>query len=327
MRQPSLLAFLGCSWSDQSTAKEKMTWRQDDMPDVMQDQITLRSGELRLLLSPSLGGSIARFDSMVDGKCTPILRPSNPRSANILEVGSFPLVPFVNRIRGGSFQFRDRLIRLSPNLAGDQSPLHGHGWLNAWTVEATPRNSAALSFRHEPGEWPWAYTARQLFTLKHDELSVVLTCLNTSHEPMPCGLGHHPYFECGPKTRIETHVEHVWTIDDDVLPVERIAASGRFDLRDRAICDQSLDHGFGGWSGHATLTDPGWPFQITVSSPTARFLHLYSPIGGGICAVEPVTHANAAFSGPESTWPELGPIVLEPGNQMTLQMRIKIRTR
>jgi aldose 1-epimerase len=295
------------------------------MPDILQHELVeLQSGALRLLLAPSFGGSILRFDWMAGGKCTPILRPCGMQASNILEAGSFPLVPYVNRIRGGSFGFRGQLIKLAPNLVGDQSPLHGQGWLSAWAVDDAAEKSVALSYRHEPGEWPWAYTARQLITLRDDELSVALSCLNNSKEPMPCGLGHHPYFACGPNTRVQSPVENVWTIDDNVLPVKRIAASGRFDLRDRAVCGQGLDHGFDGWSGKARLTDPAWPLEIAVSSPTARFLHVYSPRGGGACAIEPVTHANAALNEPESTWPELGPVVLEPGCQMSVEMRIRI---
>ena len=43
---------------------------------------------------------------------------------------------------------------------------------------------------------------------------------------MPCGLGQHPYFPCGPETRIDTQVADVWTIDEHVLPVEKVPADG-----------------------------------------------------------------------------------------------------
>ena len=39
---------------------------------------------------------------------------------------------------------------------------------------------------------------------------------------MPCGLGQHPYFPCGGGTRIDTVVTHVWTINEHVLPVEKV---------------------------------------------------------------------------------------------------------
>jgi aldose 1-epimerase len=210
-------------------------------------------------------------------------------------------------------------------MAGDPSPLHGQGWLGAWRVETAGQFDAVLGFRHEPGEWPWGYEARQVFSLDQDGLSLRLDCRNISDEPMPCGLGQHPYFHCTSDTRIATRVTHAWTIDSQVLPVDKVPASGRFDLSDRAICGQDLDHGFGGWGGRALLIDPAWPFEVEISSPQARFFQVYSPAAGGIFVAEPVSHANAALNAPEEQWAELGIRVLEPGEAMSLDMRLDVR--
>jgi aldose 1-epimerase len=206
----------------------------------------------------------------------------------------------------------------------DPSPLHGQGWLAAWEVERLAGDSAQLVYRHPPGEWPWAYEARQSFALDEEGLTLDLACANRSDEPMPCGLGQHPYFPCTPQTRLDTRVESVWTIDERVLPVEKLPAAGRFDLADRPVCGQRLDHGFGGWSGRATIADPALPFRIELSSPDARFFQLYSPAAGGLFVAEPVTHANAALNEPEECWPELGLRVLEPGESMGLRMRVAV---
>ena len=56
-------------------------------------------------------------------------------------------------------------------------------------------------------------------------------------------------------------VECAWTIDEKVLPVERVPAEGRYDLRDRLVCGQDLDNGFGGWGGEALMSDPDWPYD------------------------------------------------------------------
>ena len=133
---------------------------------------------------------------------------------------------------------------------------------------------------------------------------------------MPCGLGQHPYFPAARDTRSTREVTHAWTIDEHVLPVEKVPAEGRFDLRDRLVCGQGLDHGFGGWDGKARLSDPAWPYDLSMSSPHARFFQLYSPADGGIFVAEPVTHANAALNAPEAEWAELGLRVLEPGEAM-----------
>jgi aldose 1-epimerase len=252
------------------------------------------------------------------------LRKCNNPSQNALDAASFPLVPYVNRIRGGVFQFREREVRLAPNMAGDPSPLHGQGWLSAWQVDRSTSTEAVLSFHHQAGEWPWDYEARQEFELDERGFSVRLTCRNASDEPMPCGLGQHPYFPCGAETRIDTRVTDVWTIDEHVLPVDKVPAEGRFDLRDRLVCGQGLDHGFGGWGGAATMSDPSWPYELRLSSPNAKFFQLYSPETGGIFVAEPVSHANAALNAPEDQWPELGMQVLEAGEEMSLDMRLDV---
>lgn len=286
--------------------------------------VTLRAGRLRLELSPSAGGSISAFEWVGDGAATPVLRKCNGPLENVLDAASFPLVPYVNRVRDGRFTFRGREVRIAPNMAGDPSPLHGQGWLNPWKVEQAGERKADLTYRHEPGEWPWAYEARQRFALDQRRLTVRLTCRNVSEEPMPCGLGQHPYFPCGPETRIDTRVTHAWTIDEQVLPVEKVPAEGRFDLRKRLICRQGLDHGFAGWCGLAWIGDPDWPYELLLSSSAAGFFQLYSPRDDAIFVAEPVTHANAALNAREDDWPELGMRVLEPGEELSLDMRIEV---
>lgn len=287
--------------------------------------VTLSSGPLELVLSPEVGGGIARFQHSAGGHVVPILRGCEGIPTHVLDMASFPLVPYVNRIRGGRFGFRGREICLTPNMPGDPSPLHGQGWLNPWRVIAVSPDEATIEFVHEAGEWPWAYLARQQFKLDDGGLSIELTCRNIAGEPMPCGLGQHPYFHCSAQTRIATHVAEVWTIDDQVLPLERVAAVGRYDLSDGAVCGLGLDHGFGGWGGSATFSDPEWPFTIEMSSTNAAYFQLYSPSEGGLFVAEPVTHANAALNEPEEQWADLGMRILAPDEEMCLNMRLEIR--
>jgi aldose 1-epimerase len=289
--------------------------------------VTLSDGGLRLQLSPSIGGSISAFEWIGEDGASPILRKCNSDSQNVLDAASFPLVPYVNRIRGGDFRFCGREVRLRPNMGGDPSPLHGQGWLHPWDVKEAGENRAVLTYRHGAGEWPWSYEARQEFALDENGLTMTLACRNVSDAAMPCGLGFHPYFPCGPETRIDTQVSHAWTIDEHVLPVKKVPAEGRYDLRDRLVCGQDLDNGFGGWGGEARMTDPAWPYELRMSSPAARFFQLYSPPEGGIFVAEPVTHANAAINAPEPKWAELGLRTLEPGEAMGLEMRLDVIPR
>src|SRR3990170_1598730 len=165
----------------------------------------LSTGGLELSLNPSIGGSISALEWIEGDRRVPVLRKCNSCPENVLEAASFPLVPYVNRIRGGRFDFRGREVTLAPNMAGDPSPLHGQGWLASWQVESESSSETVLSFRHSPGEWPWEYRAEQHFELDEAGLSLRLICRNLSDEPMPCGLGQHPYFHCGPETRLDTN--------------------------------------------------------------------------------------------------------------------------
>lgn len=286
--------------------------------------VTLAAGRLTLVLDPPTGGSIS---ALLWDRERPLMRSGGGDDGNVLDAASFPLVPFVNRIRGGRFHFRGREVRLAPNMAGDLSPLHGQGWLGEWTLVEAGEARAVLGFSHAAGEWPWAYDARQEFALDPGGFSLRLGCRNRSAESMPCGLGQHPYFPCGPATRIDTTVRSAWTIDEHVLPVEEVPATGPFDLRDRLVCGQGLDHGFGGWGGEARLSDPSWPCDLRISSPQAEYFQLYSPFEGGIFVAEPVTHANAALNAPESDWAGLGMKLLGPGEEMTLDMRLDVLPR
>ena len=208
------------------------------------------------------------------------MRKCNSPLEKVLDASSFPLVPYVNRIRGGHFSFRGREIRLQPNMAGDPSPLHGQGWLNPWRVEQAgeTKRSSAIATRAANGRGRTRRGRSSRSTIRG--LSLNLTCRNLGREAMPCGLGQHPYFPCGARTRIDTLVTHAWTIDEHVLPVEKVPAEGRYDLRNRVVCGQDLDNGFDGWGGTARLTDPAWPYELQLSSPEAKFFQLYSPPAG-----------------------------------------------
>ncbi len=287
----------------------------------------LSQGTLDLWLVPEWGGSIARFDWVDQNEKVPIFRGFDGPISDVVQLASFPMVPYCNRIREGTFRFRNRKVTLPRNRANDPSPLHGHGWLNAWEVVSSGANTAELLYVHAPDEWPWAYEARQRFSLDDGGLTLGLDCTNLSDEPMPCGLGQHPFFFCTPDTILDSDVECVWTVDEKVLPVERVPATGRYDMKNRHICGQGLDNGFGGWGGVARIEDPSWPFSIEMRSDDADYFQVYSPPEGGIFVAEPVSHANAALNEPEEAWASLGQRVLEPGETMSVGMRLDVLPR
>ena len=154
------------------------------------------------------------------------------------------------------------------------------GWRRGNAAQQFERG-AELRFATSPANGRGATRRARSSRSTSSGLGLASTCRNLSDEPMPCGLGQHPYFPCTPETRLDTRVEPC--LDDRRAGAsgrEGARPTGRYDLRDRRVCGQGLDHGFGGWGGSARIADPALPFEIEMSSPDARFFQLYSPRGG-----------------------------------------------
>jgi aldose 1-epimerase len=293
---------------------------------VTEARITLRAGALQVQLLPAVGGCIVRFDRIAEGRRQPLLRGTDAALSDAGDAACFPLVPFANRIRGGTFTCDGRDITLRPNLTGDPSPLHGQGWRAEWAVTEASGDHALLSFHHPADEWPWEYLATQRIGLDANGLSLELSCRNLSSERMPCGLGLHPYYPCTAETLLDAPVGSAWTIDERVLPVENVPATGRYDIRHRHICGQALDNGFDDWNGTASIIWPGEGASLRLSSPDARRFQVYSPAEGGLFVAEPVQNANAALNAPQERWPELGLELLKQGQSSLLHARFGVVT-
>ena len=288
-------------------------------------ELILRADGLEAGLKPEVGGAFTHFADLTGDEPIDLLRRGKPGFIDPLDSAGFPLVPFCNRVRDGRFTFRGRPVRLLNNMPGQKHPLHGQGWRNPWTVAEAGESFAQLVYRHEPADWPWAYEARATAALGGRGLIYTLSCANRSDETMPCGLGLHAYHSCDAETVLDTQAESVWTVDDEVMPVEQIPAAGRYRLQDRLACGQGLDNGYDGWSGRAELRWPGRGRALRLTSAATRF-QLFSPPEGGLIAAEPVTNQNAALNRPEERWPGLGLWLLEPGESCTLEARYQVLT-
>lgn len=285
--------------------------------------LILRSEGLEAGLKPEVGGALTHFTDVSGPEPIDLLRRGKPGFDDVLDSAGFPLVPYCNRVRDGRFSFQGRDIRLSPNLPGQKHPLHGQGWRGVWTVVDAGEHFAELAFDHAAGEWPWTYEARFAVVLTGQAMEISVACRNLSDQTMPCGLGLHPYYPCDGRTILDTAAEAVWTVDGEIMPVDRIPAEGRYALKDRPVCGQDLDNGYDGWSGEARLRWPDKKRCLLLTSEAPRF-QLYSPAEGGLIAAEPVTNANAALNRPEEEWKDLGLWLLEPGERAQMTARFDV---
>jgi aldose 1-epimerase len=228
------------------------------------------------------------------------------------------MVPFVNRIAHGRFEFGGHTVRLERNWSEDPHPLHGQGWRKPWSVMAESAADATLRLDAGADEWPWRYRCEQHFHLQQDGLSVELSLQNLSTEAMPAMLGLHPYFPDATQVRMSARLPRVWVTDRGALPVAEVQTPPAWSFEPgRAVKAVPLDHGFSGWDGVVSLR---WPDRtVTVTAPECRFLHVFVPVDRDDFCVEPQTAAPGALTRGAGEPPVLG-----PGARATIQVHFGV---
>lgn len=246
-------------------------------------------------LRPDLGGAVAFLRR--NGR--DVLRAAPDDADDPLQMGCFPLVPFANRIAQGRFAFEGRQVRLPVDDRFAPHALHGSGWTALWSVEDRSDDAISLSFEHAPGDWPWAFAARQRFVLTPEAMRIELSVRNASNSHMPAGLGLHPYFPIGPKARLRLRSEAVWLSDENLIPTVERFPRFLFDWSDNSrIADAPfIDHCYAGWDGSAALSGSSGTVELTAQG--ADHVHVFAPPGEDFICIEPVTHRPDVVNGPD----------------------------
>ena len=170
-------------------------------------QHTLRAGELELMVDAARGGSIMAFrDRGFD-----LMRPWDGVSDDPRAFASFPLVPFSGRVDHARFRFGGKTYDLAAELPA-RTARDPRRRLDLALGASSPTTPPAPS-------WSWSMTVpatccatgpRQIFWLYPDRLEIAMSITNRGPEPMPFGLGHHPYFGDRDQARLSAEVGGVW---------------------------------------------------------------------------------------------------------------------
>ncbi|PZO07199.1 MAG: aldose 1-epimerase [Alphaproteobacteria bacterium] len=284
--------------------------------------ITLTHQNWTLEVQPELGASLNRL-SWRDHQ---ILRPETASANSPLETGSFPLLPYANRIANGAFAFNDRQIVLPPTLGFEPHALHGLGWQRPWSVLRYGDAFVELGLASQAcPDWPWDWSASHRLELGVD-LAISLSITNESRGPMPAGLGLHPYFMTVPGTILTVPADEVWTTDGSLIPDRLSPPEEVFDWRQGAKVAGApfVDNAYCSWSGQARLDHPDHTVKVAASSK-ARWVHIYAPGSGGFVCIEPVTHRPNAHNAPPGE--DSGLVILNPGQTLSMSMQISVAVR
>ena len=261
-------------------------------PVVKRGVIKLENEKISLKIAPDHGGGLVSFEAY--GKA--VLRPALHKITSPTDLASFVLVPYCNRLLRRT-SLSDRVLHLDPTLAGEDIPLHGEGWTAAWRLVVVERNTVTLSFHHSPkgGDWPWRFSAEQTYTLAGASLTHRLALRNLSNEPMPAGLGFHPYFQFGPTDRFCANIDGVWDRGPDLMPtVYRSLNKNPYWSNGLLQPNAEIDHCFTGWDRLFKLQRPGLTVDVQ-GSDLLDHLHVYVPRQAPFLCIEPVSHPPNAL--------------------------------
>lgn len=272
------------------------------------------------------------------------------------------LLPFANRIRGKlepdgrtiEAAILGHKVRLLAN-AGGRKPgaerLAMHGLLLAAPFRPVERETTdaqdALRGRFQAGDfeghWLSATEVACEIVLRHASFTLTVTARNVGGEPLPMGIGWHPYFALpsGRRSQARLHIparRRLLVHDyDEVIPTGEVepVAGTPYDFsmpEGRALGDLFLDDCFVDLERSAEgqvvaeILDPeaGYGMRVTTDAPHLRAIQVYAPQDIGFVALEPQFNWVDPFGpewGPET---DSGMAVLAPGESAVYKVRLEL---
>ncbi|MFO1149983.1 MAG: aldose 1-epimerase [Alsobacter sp.] len=292
--------------------------------------LVLAAGPMRAEIRPEAGGRIAAlWREDPKGRRVDVLVPMPAGAFDPFrwpKAGLYPLVPFSNRIRDARLRAGGRDVRL-PAQPGEAHAVHGFGQRKAWRAEAAKDAGIVLRLAHDPAAdpdegWPWAFTAWQRLALDASGLTQELAVTNRGAEPMPAGLGSHPFFAVAPGDRVQFSLDGMWDLDAAGFPTGLRALTGRERLYDRPHGTEGVTLFGAGFSGIASIQRRDGSRVVIETGAPLDHIVFHVPPGGGACCLEPVSHVADAFNLSEAGVAGTGARMLAPGETLRAIVRI-----
>ncbi|HXM43159.1 MAG TPA: aldose 1-epimerase [Bryobacteraceae bacterium] len=269
-------------------------------------------------IAPSLGNLAYEFK--VNGKS--ILWLPDDALAQMQarpQFGGIPfLAPWANRLSEDAFFANGVKFRLNPGLGNihrdeNQNPIHGLlTFSRDWKVIAIAADSdsavvtSRLEFWKHPelmAQFPFAHSIETTYRLHEGVLEVRTAIENLSADPMPVGIGYHPYFQLHDTPRDQWKV-HLAARDRLALSRMLIPTGERRPVEfadPLPLSGVTLDDVFGGLvrddSGRATFWVEGAHERISVIYGTKYTVAVvYAPASRHFICFEPMSAITDGFN-------------------------------
>lgn len=298
--------------------------------------LSIENSHLKIEISPEAGGSIvACAVKTAAGAWLPVMRPTPPEAIAELNsslMASFTLLPYSNRLRDARFRFNGQTHQLRPNTPEGYA-IHGDVRKRPWQVAETSAQAATLTFdsRHFSDiNFPFPFNAQMVYAVVNNRFDTTLSVTNSGGDPMPVGMGFHPYFQrsLSGDPADEVHLQaNVSGVYPELVPVDpAIALTPEQDFSTaRPLGGMFFDHCFAGWDGRATLHWPQTRLTATfICDATLEHLILFTPPRLPFFALEPVSNANNGFNLHAAGYAGSGVQVLTPEQTLTARFQLAV---
>ncbi len=267
------------------------------------DLRNIKSKTLELTIVPGIGGGIASLKALnANNEWVDIFRPANQKTLNENDpqgLGCFTSMPYVSRIKNGQFDFNNKTYTIPPNQPPGIHPLHGIVWRRKPDIKNTNENTIRITHNIDEPDYPFTFESMHTWTLKDKSLEINLSITNKGEEPLPFGMGLHPFFNKTPKSRIRAKLGKIIINDENICPValEDIPPEHDTTTDFKTVTNLPLDNCFTGWD---QTYDIEWPDLNTKLSCIAdgifKYLVICAPKDENWFCVNPVTHFNDAYN-------------------------------
>lgn len=276
-----------------------------DPPHSPGTPIQLAAGSAVVEVFPAAGGRIGQI--AVGHRA--LLRGPEHAAAGWANWGSYPLLPWPNRVPGGVIEFEGAAIAV-PVTWDDGSAIHGLAADAAWRVDAVSARHVDLSIDIDVDRYH--LLGRQTFSLDPGGLEQHLEVVNRADWRVPVGLGIHPWFGVAD---VRVPADLAWPGDTPVPDGPPRPVDAGDDLRTKRAAPP-MDRCFTGLTGSAAEIGD---LTLSWSGPITQVV-VYSEKPGWVC-VEPVTMANDGFRLAADGVRGHGVLALDPGATATASYR------
>jgi aldose 1-epimerase len=178
--------------------------------------LLIGDGELQVEVAAQAGGRIAQ----IRHRGVEQLVGPDDGFPGAIAWGSYPMLPWVGRIRHGRFEFAGRAWQLPVNMGGHA--IHGVSMWLPWEVEKHEANAVELSLQlPQDQRWPFGGTAWQRIEVSESQVLMTLS-VRAGSQAMPVALGWHPWFR--KPDRIEFDPAAIYPRDGEGIGVKPTVA-------------------------------------------------------------------------------------------------------